>query len=96
MRKEKKTVHGRLFQKTNTKSKNKPEGDREGEKERGGLTHSLYVLKPTGDGEGEGEGGEEGESRVTMSYQSKREVADDSRDSRATVDIAAEADVRVS
>ena len=31
-----------------------------------------------------------------MSYQSKREVASESRDTRATVDIDAEAEVRVS
>ena len=47
-------------------------------------------------GGGEEEEGGEGESRVTMSYQSKREVASESRDTRATVDISAEADVRVS
>ena len=33
---------------------------------------------------------------MTMSYQSKREVASESRDTRATVDIDAEAEVRVS
>ena len=39
----------------------------------------------------EGEG-----SKVTMSYQSKKEVANESRDTRATVDVSEEADVRVS
>ena len=39
---------------------------------------------------------EEKESRVTLSYQSTREVAMEMKDVRATVDINEEADVRVS
>ena len=39
---------------------------------------------------------DEGASRVTMSYESKREVSDETRDSRATVDLSEEAEIRVS
>ena len=45
--------------------------------------------------EGEGPDTDGGASRVTMSYQSTREVATEARDTRATVDIDAETDVRV-
>lgn len=72
MRKEKRQVRGRLYQKTNTRSNYKPvdEGGEEGE-------------------------GEELASKVTLSYQSKREVVAESRDTRATVDIDTEVDIRV-
>ena len=39
---------------------------------------------------------DEGASRVTMSYESKREVTAETRDSRATVDLSEEAEIRVS
>lgn len=75
VRKEKRLVRGRLYQKTNTRSN----------------------YKPADEG---GDGGEEGEgeglaSKVTLSYQSKREVVAESRDVRATVDIDTEVDIRV-
>ena len=62
---------------------------------------TLSFFEHTADEE-EGEGKEGGSreasaaaSRITLSYQSTREVATDSHDARATVDINAETDVRV-
>lgn len=58
-------------------------------------TNTQSKFKPDDEEEKEGgEGTTEGSSRVTMSYASTREVANEARDSRATVDINAEADIR--
>lgn len=56
-------------------------------------TNTRSNYKPAD--EGGGEEGEELASKVTLSYQSKREVVAETRDTRATVDIDTEADIRV-
>ena len=56
----------------------------------------CVCLSPPEGGDEEEEEDDTGASRVTMSYQSKKEVLNESRDSRATVDLAEEAEVRVS
>ena len=59
------------------------------------LSSTAEAREGEGEGEGEGEKKEAAASRVTLSYQSTREVVAKSHDSRATVDISAETDVRV-
>ena len=56
----------------------------------------TFTTAAEGGEEREEEGNDGASSRVTMSYQSTREVSTQSRDDRATVDINSEADVRVS
>ena len=60
------------------------------------ITVTLTTAAEGGEREGEEEGNDGASSRITMSYQSTREVSTQSRDDRATVDISSEVDVRVS